>query len=212
MNFKDHIKFWNKMQNNFSNTLTAYENIQNKAALYNAQYMNVQNRLMEISNPILNFQSQMNQIVESFNFAWKHYESISKYMNSNMQHIFQEQYRITEYLSSVDSSLLSSTITDTNSIRFSQIFLDTINEFNFDDFPEDIHETAETTLELSQQSNKLTWEQIIIIITFIMNLILFTQAQLPKENTSQSFKIQNSLNKLIDIETKELDLLKQTFK
>lgn len=64
---------------------------------------------------------------------------------------------------------------------------------------------AISTVTNSADSKSLNWEQILLIISFITSIILFVQAQIPSEQTGI---IENSLHRLIEIQSKELELIR----
>jgi len=136
----------------------------------------------------------------------EYYEDIIKSINLGIKDIFKNQYEVISSLSDIRTNIYQNSITHESSLEFTEVSLAAINELSHNCSSENIGEAKETIIECSSKNETLTWDKILFIITFIINLTMLVQSQMPNK---QLTNIENHLQQLIEIQTKELDLLRQ---
>lgn len=156
------------------------------------------------SIPIFKLQERMRQTYEPIQSLLKQYKNIQHVFNPNTLNIIQAQQKIIRTLPNFDFDISTTPISTESSIKFTEIALDAVNEIESNDLPEELKPSKEFVPELTNQKKALTWEQVILIITFIFGVITFIQSQLPDQ---QQIECNNYLEQLIELQTKELELI-----
>lgn len=185
MTFEEYIQFCTRI-NVMANKFATFQN-----KVENTNYFaNLHSQVSKLTKPIDNYNQQLKIYNRVFNSPF-------------LQHI-QTQQEILNKLTNSKSYALTTHISSSNSIGFVETSKAIIAEFESFSLPNELSEPKETVMELSKIKKPLTWEQVITIILFILTVVSFIQDQIPDKmeiNTS------NSLNKLIEIQEKELELL-----
>lgn len=167
------------------------------------------NQLLQALQPIFNLENRINEINATFKPLYE--SSLAyEYITSSIHNIFAVQHQLIQDLMNIDINLASNSITYESSLKFSEISLEAINEFDYDNLSENVSENIskakETVIEYSSKNQALSWGHIISIVGLLISAIMLIQSMKPNE---QLINIEKQLQQLIDIQTKELDLLKQ---
>ncbi len=189
--------------------------------------INTQKRLATIlSTYQLEYSKSIDQISEPFKTLSKYLASQANIHTEMMESIRQS---LVEPLKAINQNLTNPYTEMLESIRQSQLTLfnevaklnklyeplnisDSLKISNiYSSFVEDIKEDVliddfETKNIDTEKTNEdsLTWKDLIEIITFILTVILFIQAQLPNKDVKE---YTDSLNQLIEIQVQQLELL-----
>ncbi len=199
MNLNEYIKFQKQLSQTFNLNVLAKLQISNSIG---AAFITNNINLIQSCN----LANQALKALEPMQLAIKYNKNIHKAFSQNIFTFTKAQQNLIEKISTMDSSILSKKISFESSTKLAEIYSHTINEFDIEVHPERMTEPEETVLESSPEKLSLTWAQVLNIILFIITVITFIQAQMPNK---QLTTIESSLQQLIEIQTKELDLLKQ---
>lgn len=163
-----------------------------------------QSQVAQSINPVINFRNNINKNIQPVYQLLEQYKNIQIELKTRFYKIIQMQQDIINNFSSFDFDVPTTQMSPEASTEFTQIYLDTVNDCEINTLTEESPQVEEDM----SKPKKITWEQAITIILFIINIIMFIQSQLPEKPNEQLNKIEHSLQQLIDIQTKELELLK----
>ena len=167
------------------------------------QRMNrITNKLSRSLNPTISVQNQIAQSVAPF---IDYLDNISLNLNSSMQQFVSYQQDILETISRLNFDISSSYISTESSIEFSQIVSDVLDEFNDIEIDEFIDSNQEISTCTSSKTT-LTWEQILFIIGFLLDLLAIALSQMPNP---QLTNIEKGIHQIIELEKQQLNLLEE---
>lgn len=124
----------------------------------------------------------------------------STFSNANLQNILKTQNYIISSLNNFNDSYL---ISDDSSQKFAEISENIIQEINSTEL---LDSPVEVPPSASSTNSKLTFQDVIAIIGIVLALLTYVQGFLPNEHEQ---KVERYLEQLIDLQTKELELLQQ---
>ncbi len=183
-----------------------------------SEYIDYLNKIIKQINasiiPVISSQQQLVNQIESFyssiatiNKYYKTIDTIYKLqISDNVFAAMQVHEQIIKNLSNLHFDISTAQLSFQSSAAISQISSDAINELDTDYLSEDLIESKDTISKISHSKIPLTWEQVISIITLIITILMFIQAQKPNEQLTH---IENSLQQLIEIESKELNTFEE---
>ncbi|MSS44269.1 hypothetical protein FYJ27_11220 [Anaerosalibacter bizertensis] len=206
INFREYSELINQIGKQLEETLIPITIAQNQMEQAFKPFINFQDRMAETLVPIINIQKNISKMFEPIYSIFEKYNDMIQVFSDNILKSIQAQQDILIDIMDIDPKLMVKSVSDESSKAITQISSETINKFDFYDYPEEISESRETAIEISRQKSQLTWEQIMTIITFIITVIMFIQAQMPNK---QLTNLEDSVQQLIEIEIEELNILKK---
>lgn len=192
--FEGMTEFINKLHEQMANVSRhTLQNIQIPPEGMIAFIRQVQNQMENISrNTLQNIQP----IIEESTTSLSSHISL----NINMQNMLSAQINTLHSLESFD---LSSQLSDEVSKKFTKISENIVQEINSAEL---LDSPVEVPITNSSANSKLTFQDVIAIIGIIFTLLTCIQGFLPNEHEQ---KVERYLEQLIDLQTKELELLQQ---
>lgn len=165
----------------------------------------LQNQIAQSIAPMIDFQTKLSQILEN-NYNLSNYtSSISLNLTPPIQNLISYQQDILDIISKFNLDISSSYISTEASVEFSQIVSDILDEFNdveIDEFTDSSQEISPCT----SSKKPLSWEQILVIILGVLEIISFIQDQLPN---SHLINMEKAIYQIIEIEKQQLNLLEE---
>ena len=208
MTIEESIRRINQLQRQLSRTLEPFQTqisqamtpIQDHISQAIAPVIEQQQRIRESILPVM---QQQCQIKESLVPIINHLNSIP--LNPAIQAFISSQQDILNSISTLDFDISSSHISTEASVEFSQIVSDVLDELNDMEIDELIDSNQEISTCTSSKTT-LTWEQILFIIGFLLDLLAITLSQMPNP---QLTNIEKGIYQIIEIERQQLNLLEE---
>ena len=165
-------------------------------------FIEYQEQVRQSMTPFIDYQEQVRQSIAPF---IDYLDNISLNLNSSMQQFVSYQQDILETISRLNFDISSSYISTESSIEFSQIVSDVLDEFNDIEIDEFIDSNQEISTCTSSKTT-LTWEQILFIIGFLLDLLAIALSQMPNP---QLTNIEKGIHQIIELEKQQLNLLEE---
>jgi hypothetical protein len=166
------------------------------------------NGLIKSLMPYSYIQNEINQFASALLNTMSPYTKLSMQLSQVIEGCIADHANNLKSLSEKIIDVSSFEISSKSLEVFSNNILAIMNEIDFNSIPKDVIEVEHQQIisDVKAKKKPLTWEQVIIIITFIITLVTFIQAQIPDKQLSE---IENCLNNLIKLENKELNMINQ---
>ena len=216
MDINESIQRMNRITNKLSRSLNPTISVQNQIAQSVAPFIEYQEQVRQSMTPFIEYQEQVRQSMTPFIDYQEqvrqsiapfidYLDNISLNLNSSMQQFVSYQQDILETISRLNFDISSSYISTESSIEFSQIVSDVLDEFNDIEIDEFIDSNQEISTCTSSKTT-LTWEQILFIIGFLLDLLAIALSQMPNP---QLTNIEKGIHQIIELEKQQLNLLEE---
>ena len=216
MDINESIQRMNRITNKLSRSLNPTISVQNQIAQSVAPLIEYQEQVRQSVAPFIEYQEQVRQSMTPFIDYQEqvrqsiapfidYLDNISLNLNSSMQQFVSYQQDILETISRLNFDISSSYISTESSIEFSQIVSDVLDEFNDIEIDEFIDSNQEISTCTSSKTT-LTWEQILFIIGFLLDLLAIALSQMPNP---QLTNIEKGIHQIIELEKQQLNLLEE---
>jgi hypothetical protein len=199
---KLNAKFLDLLSKNLIPTIQLSSNLANAFG----PLIEYQAQIQKTYGPLYNMQNQVSEISKQFNAILGDYHKISLSLGQSFAPFIQRQMEITKNLHKLDIDISLAELSDSSSVAISELAMDALLNLETDDLPSEVTDSKEAVLQLTEPKKSLTWSEILIIISFIIQLLTFFQNQLPDKNAEATV---TALYEIIEIQSHELDLLKQ---
>ncbi len=187
----------NKRQEQMKSFCAPIQNMQKQINLMTSPLRESIERFNEVSATYNDFYNRMNE-------CFRPLREFAISYNLQIQDSIQRQSKILESLS---ENNFDTPLSSESSKEFSEISVDIVNELNDSNMVQFQDAPMETETVLSNQTNKLTWQEVFMIIGFIISVLSFIQSSLPDKQISN---IEKHFEQLIDIQNKELELMQKS--
>lgn len=204
--FNEYMNSLNNLQNLLSRNFTSTTVIQDQVQQLMQPFADFQYQVSQNLSPILDMQIRIAEIYRPISSILEQYENNLAIFSSQVLESIANQHKVFIEATSLNLDKFANEISLDASHAISEISLNTISELDTYDYPSDFNDARISAVKFSTQESALSWEQIMTIVTFIITVIMFIQSQIPNK---QLTNIENSLQEIIEIETKELNLLKK---
>lgn len=209
MKFDDYIAHMNRLENKLGANLHSIYALNNRMVQACMPILESHNSIAQSIHPLIEYQEHLSTIIKhTFNIP-----NVALNINPHMENFISIQQDIATRLANWNLDFTSTYISAETSIRFSEILDEIIDDIDDIEIPDVSEHNFEPSIHT--YSHKLTWEQVITIIAFILTVISLIQSNTQNAPTDPQLNmklhaIETNINKLLELQIDELNSLDDT--